>query len=100
MKASIRRALDRGLSVLGEGSTLNGIACGPVNVQQVEVEVAGLRTTPDDNPVVTRDVARFSPDVNVQVGMILAHPDGRFRIDALQDRNRYQQYWLLMPADV
>lgn len=99
-KAVIRRALDKGLSLLGEDATLDGSPCGRVNVQQGDVVVAGIRTSADDNPLVTRDIASFSPDVNVKPGMVLVHPDGSYRIDALLDNNPYRKRYVVMPISL
>lgn len=96
-KAVFQRALKKGLSVLGEPATLNGLACGPVNLQQGEVMVAGIRTNADDNPLVTRDIASFDPTVTIVPGMVLVHPDGAFKIDALLDSNPYRKRYVVMP---
>lgn len=94
---AIRRALSRGLSLLGEPSTLNGLDVGPVSIEwQVAVD-AGLIGLSDDNPYVPRDVATFDAGVSVVRGMTLVHPDGVFVTDVRLARDPYHSRWVIAP---
>jgi hypothetical protein len=81
---------------LGEQARLNGSACGSVVLHKGVHVDAGIPTNGYDNPIVPRDIASFDPAVRVEVGAILDHPDGRYRVDALMKRDQYTSQWLLV----
>lgn len=92
------RAVKRGLAKLGEASLLDGVDCGPVNLQRDVLVYAGIGDTADDNPVVRYDMAVIDTDYNPRVGQRLSHPDGEYRLDRLVEDNRFARRFIIVPA--
>ena len=93
----IARALAKGLAKLGEPSLLGGVDCGNVNLQRDVIEYAGIGDTANDNPVVRQDVVSIEVQFNPQVGQVLVHPDGTFKLDRLIRDNRYTRQFVVVP---
>lgn len=47
---------------------------------------------------VTRDIAALDASVDARIGDVLEHPQGRFYIDAVYDKNGYITRYVLQPA--
>lgn len=62
------RAMNRGLSILGEPALLRGVDAGRVNLARSVVLDAGVGDTAEDNPVVRYDIARISNAYSPRVG--------------------------------
>lgn len=76
-----RRAFRRGLAILGEASTLNGVPAGNVEVVRDVQMFAGLLDQANDNAIVRHDVASIEALYAPKVDQILVHPrEGRFRL--------------------
>lgn len=89
--AAALRAGERALARLGQLSTLNGSACGNVHLEQgvtvLQGEVALLKT-----------VATISRAYVPQIGEVLVHPDGTFKLDALWATNGVNDRFILLPT--
>ena len=94
--AIFQRAARATLAKLGEGSSLQGVDCGKVNLQKHVLVDAGIGDNANDNPTVYRDLATFDAETVVRVGDLLAHPDGSYRIDALLNRTSYRQTFIVV----
>lgn len=92
------RAMQRGLAKLGEASLLDGVDCGPVNLQRDVLLYAGIGDTADDNAVVRYDMAVVDSSHNPRVGQRLSHPDGEYRLDRLVDDNRFVRRFIVVPV--
>lgn len=94
---AIRRALSKGLSLLGEPSTLDGLNVGPVSIEWQVLVDAGILGMSSDNPMLPRDVATFGVGIQVAKGQTLVHPDGVFLVDVRIQRNPYGSRWIIVP---
>ncbi len=87
-----------GLSVVGEPSTLSGVACGNVNLQRgVELE-RGLSSMAEDNYVARVDVATIDTVHAPAVGQTLVHPEGSFVLDRLLADNGATRQFIVVAA--
>lgn len=96
-RAIFARATKRGLSILGEPSTLGGLACGNVAISRnVEVFVASAQTA-NDSQTVRRDVASIESSYDPKQGGILVHPsEGTFRLERKLDDNGHLRRFIVL----
>lgn len=92
-----RRAVQKGLAVLGQPSLLQGTACGNVNIaRNVEVYAASLDQA-NDNHVVRADVASIEVQFTPKVGQVLEHTlHGRFKLTRLVDDDGHKRRFVVV----
>lgn len=82
-------AMQRGLDLLGEASTLDGADVGKVAIERDVALAPGIMDRADDNFVATVDVATIGATHAPRVGQVLVHPDGTFKLDRKVEDNRH-----------
>lgn len=90
----MRRAIQRGLSILGEPSLLDGAPCGNVHIARGVEMFAGILDQANDNHVARADLATISVAFGPKTGAVLEHPtEGRFRLMKLAaDNGAFRRY--------
>lgn len=92
----IARAMQRGLDLHGEASTLQGTACGKVQIERSVRLDAGLPDRAEDNHVAYADVATISKQYAPRTGQTLVHPDGTFRLNRLLEDNGFNMRFVVV----
>ena len=92
----IARAMQAGLSKLGEPSFLDGNDIGHVNIERDVDVFAGDPGRADDNSVAQHDVAVIPRTAGARTGQILVHPDGRFKLSRRLEDNGYTVTYILV----
>jgi hypothetical protein len=92
-----RRAVQKGLAVLGQPCLLQGTPCGSVNIaRNVQVYAAALDQA-NDNHVVRADVASIGVEFSPKVGQILEHSlHGRFKLTRLADDDGHKRKFIVV----
>lgn len=92
----IQRAMQRGLAKLGEPALLDGVDCGRVAIDRGLQTFASLMDEANDNYTVRSEIATIYSTYPSQVGQLLTHPDGTYRLDKLIDDTGYTRRFTLV----
>ena len=94
-----RRAVQRGLAILGEPSSLDGTPCGSVHIARNVDLYAGIMDNANDNHVVRADVASIEVQYAPRVGQTLVHPlHGTFRLSRLADDDGHKRRFIVVAS--
>lgn len=87
-----------GLAKVGEPSLLDGSPCGNVSLQRSVELATGSDSTAADNYVGQFDVVTIDSRFEPQVGALLQHPDGEFKLDKLVHDNGAVRQFIVTEA--
>lgn len=92
-----RRAVQRGLAILGGPSSLDGTPCGNVHVARNVETYAGIMDNANDNHMVYATVASIEVQYAPRVGQLLVHPtEGSFRLSRLADDDGFKRRFIVV----
>jgi hypothetical protein len=90
------RAMQAGLTKLGEPCSLDGVEIGKVSLQRGVDLFVGSPGRSDDNYVAQVDVAVIPSSAAPAVGQTLVHPDGTFVLSRLHEDNGYTRTFIVV----
>lgn len=96
MLAIFARATKDALSKLGEGSLLDGLDAGKVNIERSVDLFVGDPGSADDNTIAQADVATIESQYNPHVGQVLVHPDGAYKLSRLASDSGYSRSFVIV----
>lgn len=93
----IGRAINRGLAIVGEPSSLDGQPCGSVHLARNVDLVPGIMDRADDNHGARADVATIASQYEPRSGMVLVHPtEGTFKLTKRLRDNGFSRRYIVV----
>lgn len=94
--AYMARAMQRGLDLLGEASTLDGADIGKAVLERGVDLLPGIADRADDNFMASVDVISIGVTHTPRVGQVLVHPDGTFKLTRKVEDNGFVRRFIVV----